>query len=289
MKSEPLIGAHVSIAGGVSKAPERAAAHGCTAFQVFTKSPNQWRSAPLPPAECRAFRANLDRFGLRAVVAHDIYLINLASPDDAVWRRSKDAFRDEMDRCAKLGIGALVMHPGSHLGAGEEAGLDRVAAALGDTLRATKKGGVRILLETTAGQGRCLGGPFEHLAGIIDRLDGHPRLGVCFDTCHVFAAGHDLRTPGAFERVLRRFDRVIGIDRIALFHLNDSRGDLGSCVDRHEHIGKGKIGAEAFRYLVRMRRFKAVPKIIETPGGVGGGPDDLRNLDLLFSFAGGKA
>jgi deoxyribonuclease-4 len=281
--SPHLIGAHVSIAGGVSKAPERGAVHGCTAIQVFTKSPNQWNAPPLTDEECRGFRENLKRFAIRSVAAHDSYLINLASPERALWERSLEAFALEMERCARLDIHALVMHPGSHRDTGEKQGIKQVARALKRLLKRTA--GVRILLETTAGQGACLGGRFEHLAEIIALNNGNPRLKVCFDTCHVFAAGYDIRKPASLQRVLKEFDGIIGLDRLALFHLNDSKGDFGSKVDRHEHIGKGRIGIDAFRTLVRSRRLKGIPKIIETPGGVEGGPGDLLNLDLLFSLA----
>jgi deoxyribonuclease-4 len=285
MTGSHLIGAHVSIAGGVSRAPERGTSQGCTVIQVFTRSPSQWRAAPLSPEECAAFKEAFATSGLKHVAAHDCYLINPASPDPALWKKSTAALREEVERCALLGIPELVMHPGSHAGAGERAGLKRVARALDKVLKATRSSNVRILLETTAGQGNCLGAPFEHLAEIIGMLDGHERLGVCFDTCHVFAAGYDIRKPSGFEKVLKEFDRVVGLERISLFHLNDSRGELGSRKDRHDHIGRGKIGGDLFRVLVRARRFKKIPKIIETPGGVEGGPDDRTNLDILFSFA----
>ncbi|MBU0756212.1 MAG: deoxyribonuclease IV [Planctomycetes bacterium] len=285
LKNPPLIGAHVSIAGGISKAPDRGAAHGCTAIQVFTKSPNQWRAAPLENEEYAAFKERWKATGMRAVVAHDAYLINLASPDAALWKRSLKAFIEEMNRCALLGIPALVMHPGSHGGQGEPVGLRRVAQALGRCLEIPAADHVRILLETTAGQGNCLGATFEHLAEIISLTKDDPRLGICFDTCHVFAAGYDIRTPAAFEKVIRNFDEIIGLDRLSLFHLNDSKGELGSHLDRHQHIGEGRIGPELFRTLVRDRKFKKVPKIIETPGGVEGGTADRTNLARLFDFA----
>lgn len=281
-----LIGAHVSTAGGISKAPERGARHGCRAIQIFTKPPSRWKAPTLTDAECDAFRAALKRFDIGAVTSHDAYLTNLASPESALWKRSKSAFKSEVERCARLGIPSLVMHPGSHKGAGEAAGIRRVAQALGEILDATRDEGVEILIETTAGQGASLGCRFEHIAEILDRLDGHERLKVCFDTCHVFAAGYDLRRTASFEKVMKEFDRRVGLDRLSLFHLNDSKGGLGSRVDRHEHIGEGKIGLEPFRTIVRARRFRRIPKIIETPGGVEGGPEDRKNLELLFSFAG---
>ena len=283
--ARPLIGAHVSIAGGVSKAPARGAAEGCTVIQVFTKAPGRWEAPPLEPAECRAFREACRQHRIVHAAAHDAYLINLASPQSTLRRRSLDAFLDEMERCACLGIRDLVMHPGAHMGAGEKQGLRRTAEALREALAATRGLRVRVLVETTAGSGTCLGGRFEHLAEILHRLDGSPRVGVCLDTCHVFAAGYDIRGGKGFEEVLRDFDRIVGLDRLALFHLNDSKGELGSRKDRHEHIGRGRIGEETFRRIVRARRFKGIPKIIETPGGVSGGPGDQRNLDLLFSFA----
>jgi len=280
-----LIGAHVSIAGGVSGAPGRGAAHGCTAIQIFTKAPGKWSAPALSNAECTAFQSEVEKHGIRSVVVHDAYLINLASPDKKARHRSMKAFLDEMNRCALLGIDSLVAHPGSHMGTSEDEGIQRIAGALKELLAAPETAGVRVLLETTAGQGNCLGWRFEHLARIISLLDNDPRLAVCFDTCHVFAAGYDIRTASSLAAVFREFDRIIGLDLLALFHLNDSRGGLGSRKDRHEHIGRGEIGEKPFRKIIRARRFKKVPKIIETPGGVDGGPDDMKNLELLFSYA----
>ena len=220
--------------------------------------------------------------------SHDAYLTNLATSEPGLWIRSKPAFKREVERCARLGIALLVMHPGSHTGSGEKKGIRQVARALGEILEDTKDSGVNILLETTAGQGACLGYRFEHLEEIIQRLDGHERLRVCFDTCHLFASGYDIRRPSSFERVIKEFDRRVGLGRLSLFHLNDSKSDLGARVDRHEHIGRGKIGLEPFRFIVRARRFRKIPKVIETPGGVDGGPEDRSNLELLFSLAGEK-
>ncbi len=282
---KPLIGAHVSIAGGVALAPERGAVNGCAVIQIFTKSPNRWEGPALAASECSAFKENRRQYGLADVVAHDAYLTNLASPDKKLWNRSKKAFRDQLNRCARLGIEAIVLHPGSHMGSGEKEGLRRVAGALAGLLERSEAAGTRILLETTAGQGMCLGYRFEHLAEIIALLQGSPRIGVCLDTCHVFAAGYDIRRPSSFQKVMKEFDRTIGLDRLAIFHLNDSKGELGSKLDRHEHIGKGTIGPEIFKTIVRAKTFRGIPKIIETPGGVEGGPGDRRNLELLFSFA----
>ena len=282
-----LLGAHVSIAGGLTRAVDEARELRCEATQIFSGSKTQWRQRELGDDEVRAYRRGMRDLGVERSMIHDSYLINLASSDRVLWKRSLDAFLDEMNRCARLGIGALVMHPGSHRGAGEAAGIRNVVRALSRAMKATRRSGVRILLETTAGQGDCLGARFEHLAEIMAGLGDDPRLRVCFDTCHVFAAGYDLRTRYGLETTLSEFDRTIGLERLSLFHLNDSKGDLGSRVDRHEHIGKGKIGASLFRTLVRARRFRLIPKVIETPGGVEGGPGDKRNLDLLFSYARG--
>jgi len=192
---------------------------------------------------------------------------------------------DEINRCALLGISQIVLHPGAHMGDGYSKGVKTVSKALNDVLDSTEVTKVKVLLETTAGQGTCIGHRFEHIAEIIEGIKKDNRIGVCIDTCHIFAAGYDIRKKSSFEKVFREFDSHIGMERLACFHMNDSKGDLGSRLDRHEHIGKGKIGEQPFRTIVRAKRFKGIPKIIETPGGVSGGPGDLLNIELLFSFA----
>jgi deoxyribonuclease-4 len=256
---------------------------GCEAIQIFVKSSNQWRAAPFRDGEPERFRANLAATGIGPVVAHDSYLINLCSPDAGLWSKSVEAFAVELDRCETLGVGWLVTHPGAHLGSGEEAGLDRLARAL-DRVHARSPGRrVQVLLETTAGQGSGLGYRFEHLARVIDLVDEPARVGVCLDTCHVFAAGYDLRTAAGYRETMDRLEATVGIPKLRAIHLNDSKRELGSRVDRHEQIGKGHLGVDAFRRLLNDRRLGNVPMLLETPKG----PDyaeDRVNLKLLRSL-----
>ncbi|MEK7866323.1 MAG: deoxyribonuclease IV [Planctomycetota bacterium] len=275
-------GAHMSIAGGMYHAFEEGEEAGCEALQVFTKSSNQWKAKVLTDEDLSLWREAWARHHEWPVVAHDSYLINMASPDEALWRKSIDAFHHEVERCDALGIPHLIMHPGAHMGAGEEAGLERVARAFDEVWRRSPRSRTRVLIETTAGQGTCLGWRFEHLRGVIDRVKSPDRLGVCLDTCHVFAAGYDFRTEAGYDAVMREFDRVVGIDQLRCFHLNDSKRELGSRVDRHEHIGKGHIGREAFRHIARDPRFRGLPMLLETPkeGGM-----DVKNLRLLRRLA----
>ncbi len=275
----PRLGAHMSIAGGMPRAVERARAVDATALQVFVKSSNQWRSRPFADGEVEAFRRAVAAAGLeRHTVAHAGYLINLASPDDALWERSRASFREEVERCDALGIRFLVVHPGSHVGSGEQAGLDRVVAALDATLAPRSR--ATVLLETTAGQGSNLGHRFEHLGYLLDRARVRKRLGVCVDTCHVFAAGYEMRNRRGYAATFEALDDAVGLDRVLAFHLNDSKGDLGSRKDRHAHIGEGALGLEPFRLLLRDRRFRDRPMVLETPKG-----EDLEedrvNLDVL--------
>ncbi len=278
-----FLGAHMSIAGGLDKAIERGLKAGCTAVQIFTKNASRWSVKPLGDEEVRRFCTAWEAGSIGPVAAHDSYLINLASPDEVLWRKSMDAFGDEMRRCARLGVPLLVMHPGAPRDSGEAAGLRRVVAAF-EELLATAPDGVRVLVENTAGQGSCLGHCFEHLAAILAPLP-EERFGVCFDTCHAFAAGYDLSTPGGYQKVMAEFDRVVGLGRLALFHLNDCKKGCGSHVDRHEHIGQGAIGREGFGALMRDERFLTIPKILETPRGDEGEMDE-KNLALLRELAG---
>jgi deoxyribonuclease-4 len=283
MTSPQLFGCHVSIAGGIDKSIARAEKLQLGAMQIFSKNASRWQSAPLDPQAVERFQDARSRASLGYIAVHDSYLINLASPDPQSWQRSVDAFSDEMERCLTLGIQDLVMHPGAHLESGEAAGLKQIIRAITQA-REQVGDGVRILLETTAGQGTNLGWRFEHLAEI---MDGCPEadLAVCFDSCHVFAAGYDLRSPQAVKLTLEEFERQIGLDRLALFHLNDSKKGCGSRVDRHQLIGQGEIGEAGFRTLLRDPRLAAIPKIIETPSG----PehrDDLLTLALLRKLSG---
>jgi deoxyribonuclease-4 len=259
----PKIGAHVSIAGGLPRAIDRAVASGCETFQIFTKSVGQWRARPIPPEERKAFRRRAKETGLRPIVAHNSYLINVAAADAALRARSMASLAEELDRAESLGLDALVMHPGSH--ASETQGLTLIADALARLLRSRRRGSTRILLEHTAGQGSNLGYRFEHLAAIIKEVGRTRRLGICLDTCHLIAAGYDVTTPEGYERTFDELDRVVGLGRLGLFHLNDSKRPCGSRVDRHEHIGKGCLGLPTFERLLNDPRFAHLPMVIETP------------------------
>ncbi len=276
-------GAHMSVSGGLARAFARGQQVGCEAMQIFTKSERQWAAKPIAPEDAAAFKAEQARTGIGPVVVHDSYLINLAAPGDELWAKSTAAFAEELERCATLAIPYLVTHPGAHTGSGEEAGLAREAVALERLFAQGVGGETMVLLETTAGQGSALGHRFEHLARLFELVPQTGRLGVCVDTCHIFAAGYDISTPEGYAATFEEFDRLIGLQHIRCFHLNDSQKELGSRVDRHSHIGQGCIGLEAFRLLVNDPRFAAVPKIIETPKG-DDMAEDVTNLALLRSL-----
>lgn len=280
------LGAHMSIAGGVDLAILRGQEAGCRAIQIFTKSSSQWRARDIPDEEIDRYRGNLAASGIRTVVAHAAYLINLGSPDAALWERSIQALKIELQRCDRLGIPSLVLHPGAHMGRGEEAGLERVAAALEEVLTGRPRRGARICLETTAGQGTCLGHRFEHFRTLLKKRRLAARLGFCLDTCHLFAAGYELRDRTGYREVMARFDDLVGLDRVRVIHLNDAKKDLGSRVDRHEHIGKGFLGLEPFRWILRDRRFAGLPMVLETPKAMNGLPADSLNLSLLRGLRG---
>lgn len=277
----------MSIAGGLEKALERGRSIGCQTIQIFTKNNNQWRGKALSDVEAGRFCQVRAQSGIYPVFAHDCYLINLASPDREVHRKSLAAFLDELQRCERLGLQYLVTHPGAHLGSGEDRGIRRVAESLNRLHQKTPGFQVQVLLEITAGQGTSLGYRFEHLAEIISRTEQPERLGVCFDTCHALAAGYDLRNQASYRKVMKDFDQIIGLERLRVFHLNDSRKPLGSRVDRHEHIGKGQVGLEAFRLILNDRRFRQVPKVLETPKGEDMAEDKV-NLSVLQSLVGKK-
>lgn len=282
MAPELLLGAHMSIAGGIHRAFERGLRTGCRTLQIFLKSSNQWKAKALTEEDRELFLEAQRKSGIAPVLAHSSYLINLASPDGALRAKSLAAFMGELERANYLGVPAVILHPGAHRDSGEAMGIAAVAAALDAALDRVPPP-VSILLENTAGQGSSIGRSFEQLAGILEGMSDTGRVGFCLDTCHLFAAGYDISTEAGYRRTLRAFDRLIGIGRIQAFHLSDSRKQLGSRVDRHTHIGKGFIGLEAFRCLVNDSRFAAVPKIIETPKG-----DDLQldrlNLGILRSL-----
>ena len=280
------LGAHVSIAGGFDRALERGARIGCTAVQIFTKNANRWRAKPITDAAAEAFRTAWQQSSIGPILAHDAYLINLASPKPAVRDKSRAALIDELRRCGQLGIDALVMHPGAHLGDGEAAGLQRVCQDLATVLAETPVE-VRLLIENTAGQGSSLGAEFAHLATLLDGC-GSERLGVCFDTCHAHAAGYDLSTEAGYAQTMAEFDRLVGLEQIAAFHLNDCRREAGSRVDRHAHIGAGTIGHAGFACLMRDTRFADLPMVLETPKGEDDEMDRI-NLSLLRDLAAGDA
>jgi deoxyribonuclease IV len=273
-------GAHMSIAGGVDKAFDRAEQAGCDSLQVFTKNSNQWNAKPFDESTLDNWKKREAETDIWPVVAHDSYLINLASPKDDLWGKSIDAFAIELQRCDQLGIRYLVTHPGSHTGSGEEAGLARVSAALNRIHSDLPDIEVMTLLETTAGQGTNLGVSFEHLATITAGVDDASRVGYCLDTCHIFAAGYDFRTPELYAETMGLFDSLLGIDRLFAVHLNDSKHDLGSRRDRHEHIGQGFIGLEGFRQFVNDHRLKDVPGLLETKKGEDL-KEDIENLATL--------
>jgi deoxyribonuclease-4 len=275
----PLFGAHLSITGGYHNALLEAQAHHCDTVQLFTKQPGHWNAKPLVEDQVRLFAQTLAQTGLRRVMAHDSYLINLASPDDNLYQRSLDAFVEEVTRAEQLGLSYLVMHPGAHLDRGEEEGLSRVARALDEVHSRCAGFRARILVETTAGQGTTLGYRFEHLAAIFDRVRAPERLGVCFDTCHVFAAGYPLGPAENYRATMEEFDRIVGVRRIEAFHVNDSLKPLGSRIDRHANIGKGELGLAPFRLLVNDPRFRDHPMVLETPpDAVAGDLAALRGL-----------
>jgi len=278
------LGAHQSIAGGTPRAIERGLEVGCRVVQIFVKNSNRWVGKPLDRPEARAFRSAARGANLSRVIAHTSYLINLASPVTELRRQSIDALVEEIERCRKLGIPDLVYHPGAHCGEGEAAGVARIAASLDDVFDRTAGARVRILLETAAGQGSCVGHRFEHLRDILGAVRANRRVAACFDTCHVHAAGYDLVTREGYSETIAAFDRTVGLSRLAAIHVNDSKKPRGSRVDRHEHIGRGTIGRAGFRNLMTDPRLAAIPKFLETP------KDDTlahdkRNLAVLRRLA----
>jgi deoxyribonuclease-4 len=280
MTKKLLIGAHMSISGGVFNAFEHGEEVGCATIQIFTKNSNQWKAKELTSEDARKFRESQKKTGISPVVGHNAYLINLASPKKDVYDLSMEAMLVELERAELLGLPYLVMHPGAHLESGEKEGIKQIARSVDKLHQKTKGFKVKMCLETTAGQGSTIGSRFEQLAEIIDRVEESERLGVCYDTCHTFAAGYDIRTKKTYEETFKLFAQHIGVQKLKLIHLNDSLKDLGSRVDRHQHIGKGKIGLEGFRLLMNDKRWEKIPKILETPKE-GGTAKDIENLKLL--------
>lgn len=274
------LGAHMSISGGLHLAIDRAVAAGCGVLQIFTRNSNQWKGKPVSESDGALFRQKFAASGLHEIISHDIYLINLAAPPGETRDKSLAAFRDELETCARLGIAKIVMHPGSHLTDAPQAGLERVVAAFDQLFNEVPQFEGRVLVETTAGQGTNLGRTFEELATIINGSRFPDKFGVCFDTCHTFAAGYDTATEEGYRDTMEQFDRLIGLERLQCFHFNDSKKGLGSRVDRHEHIGQGTLGLNPFRFILNDARFSAIPKILETPKG-DHEEMDLINLELL--------
>lgn len=274
------LGAHMSIAGGVENAVLRGQSVGCHAIAMFTKNNNQWKAKPLTQDDADRFNAALVETGIRPVVAHTSYLINLASPDAALWKKSIAAMEDELARCELLGIRYLVLHPGSHMGKGVDNGLKRVADAFNSIHSKMTNLRVVTLLEHTAGQGTNLCHTFEEIAQLRELIADNKRIGVCLDSCHLFAAGYDIRKPDKYADVFKQFDNIVGIEHVKAWHINDSKGELGSRVDRHEHVGKGKIGRAGFKNLLNDPRWRDLPGVLETPKG----PEmkeDVANLRVL--------
>ncbi len=284
LNNQPLVGAHQSIAGGVYTAFERAQRAGCVTLQVFVKNNNRWKGKPLTDEDIANYKTTASKSNIAPVVAHSCYLINPCAVDPDILTKSRETFLDELYRCEQLGIPYFNFHPGAHLGKGEDEGIKRIIESLNIIHSRSKNYHTMSVLETTAGQGSAIGYRFEHLRRIIDGVDETKRMAVCIDTCHIFAAGYDIRTQREYERTMKEFDDVVGRDRLVAIHANDSKREMGSRIDRHEHIGKGAIGREGFRLLMQDERLTHVPKILETPKG-----EDLKedkmNLKLLRSLA----
>jgi deoxyribonuclease-4 len=280
-KTSCLLGAHFSIAKGLHNAIYEAKAHGCSALQIFTKNSNTWKERILSQNEIDLFCQARERTDITAIASHTSYLINLATYDKRKHAMSCNALKHELVRSSMLGIPFVVLHPGAHMGSGENQGIRRIAESIKQIFEQSPNIQTRLLLETTAGQGSGLGYTFEQLTSIMDKVENRDRLGVCLDTAHIFASGYDIRTPDSYGQTINAFDAVTGIENLYLIHLNDSKKELGSKVDRHEHIGEGLIGIKAFELLMNDKRFNDIPKIIETPKEKEGKDHDTTNLDRL--------
>jgi len=276
-----ILGAHVSIAGGVQNAPLNAQKIGCDAIQMFAKNQTQWKAKPYTEENISGFKANYKATGLKGVVIHDSYLINLCATDNNKLRMSVDAFVDELERAESLGVLYVVTHPGSHLGKGEDYGIAKIAESLDEIHERCAGFKVMTLLETTAGQGTNLGYKFEHLAGMRDKVKEKHRVGICIDTCHMYSAGYDIKAKEGYGDTWKQFGDVIGLENLKAAHLNDSKKDFGSRVDRHEELGEGTLGLDPFRWLVNDERFADLPGLLETPGEL---EDFKRNLQRLRSL-----
>ena len=284
-----LLGAHVPVSGGLCNAPGNGVAVGAEAIQIFTRNQMQWRCRPLAEDECGAFREALAKSGVKVALSHGSYLVNLASPVEDFLTKSRETFLNEMGRCHLLGIPYLVFHPGADMGRGEAAGLAALAESLDWLLERTEGLDVMPLLEVTAGQGSSLGHRFEHLAEILDRVRDPGRLGVCLDTCHMYAAGYDIATEAGYERTMKDFHRIVGLSKLKAVHLNDSKKGLGSRVDRHARAGEGELGLESFRRIVNDRRFRGIPLVVETPGPLAEWKKEIARIRGLVEPAARKA
>ncbi len=276
-----LLGAHIPVSGGVFRAPERGRALTCDCMQIFSKNQMQWKAKPISDDDAEDFKAEVAKHGIVETIIHDSYLINLASPDDELLRKSREAFLDEMMRARILGIRYLVFHLGAHVGSGEQAGLGRIAESLNWARAEFDSSDVELLLEITAGQGSVLGHSFEQLATVIDMLDEPKSAGICFDTCHAYAAGYDVRSPKGYEKTMDQLENTLGFERLKAVHLNDSKGKLGSRLDRHDGIGKGHIGVDGFKNVMNDQRLEGVPMVLETPDGEKRYADELKTLRAL--------
>lgn len=276
-----VLGAHVSVAGGLTNAFIEAKSLKCEAIQIFSKNQRQWQSKPLEAETVDGWRVGRSKIGVRSVMIHGSYLINLADPTRAGVMKARAAFIDEMERAETLEVPYLVFHPGAHMGRGEEAGINRVIESLDYCISHGGAKAPMLLIENTAGQGSSIGHRMEQLAAIIQGVSDPSRLGICLDTCHFFAAGYGITTPEGYEDVMGQVDDILGLSRVKAFHLNDSKKGLNCRVDRHEHIGKGLLGLEAFRCLVNDPEFRDTPMVLETPGDL---KDFRRNLKVLRSL-----
>lgn len=275
-----LLGAHVSISGSLIKAIEQGETLGCEAIQIFTKNQRRWNSPSLSDDTIQEFKKRWEASAISKLVVHDSYLINLASPDDEMLKKSREAFFDEVDRADRLGADFLVFHPGSHMNTGETEGLTRIVQSLQRIFDRKPDVKTGILLEITAGQGHHLGYRFEQLAEIIHQVN-HDKMGVCFDTAHAYSAGLDIHTEEAYQTTMSQFDEIIGLNRLGVFHLNDSKVEFGSRKDRHDNIGDGTLGLSPFEWIVKDKRFESTPMILETPGG---DAFFAKNLNILRQF-----
>ena len=280
-KAPYLLGAHFSIAKGLHNAVYKAKAYGCNTLQIFTKNASTWKEREVSQDEIELFAQAKPETGIYTIASHTSYLINPASPDKKKHAMSCNALKEELVRSSRLGIPFVVLHPGSHMGKGEGYGIDRIAESIKEIIDKIPDGRTRLLLETTAGQGFSVGHTFEQLASILDKVADRDRTGICLDTCHIFAAGYNIRSETSYDNTILTFDSIIGLEHLYLIHLNDSKKKLGSRVDRHEHIGQGSIGLKAFALFMNDKKLLNIPKIIETPDGKGAGDWDRINIEKL--------